>query len=110
HPRSGDRESARRRAAGVPGRLAAGFTRPRAARRGRDQDGGVRGRPPAQLPGRLGGGRAGGGGARGGGAAPNRPAKAKPAGNGRATRSGPSKNAVRRVAELEREVERAEAS
>ena len=43
-------------------------------------------------------------------AAPKRPAKAKPAGNGRATRSGPSKNAVRRVAELEREVERAEAS
>ena len=43
-------------------------------------------------------------------AAPKRPAKAKPAGNGQATRSGPSKNAVRRVAELEREVERAEAS
>jgi ATP-binding cassette, subfamily F, member 3 len=44
--------------------------------------------------------------------APKRPAKAKAkaAGNGRATRSGPSKNAVRRVAELEREVERAEAS
>jgi ATP-binding cassette, subfamily F, member 3 len=38
------------------------------------------------------------------------PPKAKPAGNGRATRSGPSKNAVRRVVELEREVERAEAS
>ena len=36
--------------------------------------------------------------------------KAKPAGNGRARRSGPSKNAVRRVADLEREVERAEAS
>jgi ATP-binding cassette, subfamily F, member 3 len=35
---------------------------------------------------------------------------AKPSGNGRATRSGPSKNAVRRVAELEREVERAEAA
>jgi ATP-binding cassette, subfamily F, member 3 len=43
-------------------------------------------------------------------AAPKRPAKAKAAGNGRASRSGPSKNAVRRVAELEREVERAEAS
>jgi ATP-binding cassette subfamily F protein 3 len=43
-------------------------------------------------------------------AAPKRPAKARPTGNGRATRSGPSKNAVRRVAELEREVERAEAS
>jgi ATP-binding cassette subfamily F protein 3 len=39
-----------------------------------------------------------------------KPAKVKPAGNGRATRSGPSKNAVRRVVELEREVERAEAS
>jgi ATP-binding cassette, subfamily F, member 3 len=43
-------------------------------------------------------------------AAPKRPPKAKPTGNGRATRDGPSKNAVRRVAELEREVERAEAS
>jgi ATP-binding cassette, subfamily F, member 3 len=43
-------------------------------------------------------------------AAPKRPARAKPTGNGRATRSGPSKNAVRRVAELEREVERAEAT
>jgi ATP-binding cassette, subfamily F, member 3 len=36
--------------------------------------------------------------------------EAKSGGNGRAPRSGPSKNAVRRVAELEREVERAEAS
>jgi ATP-binding cassette, subfamily F, member 3 len=36
--------------------------------------------------------------------------KPKAAGNGRAPRSGPSKNAVRRVADLEREVERAEAS
>jgi ATP-binding cassette subfamily F protein 3 len=35
---------------------------------------------------------------------------AKPSGNGRAARPGPSKNAVRRVAELEREVERAEAA
>jgi ATP-binding cassette, subfamily F, member 3 len=43
-------------------------------------------------------------------AAPKRPPKAKPTGNGRATRGGPSKNAVRRAAELEREVERAEAS
>jgi ATP-binding cassette subfamily F protein 3 len=34
----------------------------------------------------------------------------KPSGNGRAARGGPSKNAVRRVAELESEVERAEAA
>jgi ATP-binding cassette subfamily F protein 3 len=39
-----------------------------------------------------------------------KPKRDKPAGNGRARRSGPSKNAVRRVADLEREVERAEAS
>ena len=39
-----------------------------------------------------------------------RRAAASRAGNGRAARSGPSKNAVRRVGELEREVERAEAS
>jgi ATP-binding cassette subfamily F protein 3 len=39
-----------------------------------------------------------------------RRATAKPSGNGRAARGGPSKNAVRRVAELEREVERAEAA
>ena len=43
-------------------------------------------------------------------AAPKRRDKAKPAGNGRAARAGPSKNAVRKVADLEREVERAEAS
>ena len=41
---------------------------------------------------------------------PPKPKRDRPTGNGRATRSGPSKNAVRRVAELEREVERAEAS
>ncbi len=35
---------------------------------------------------------------------------AKPSGNGRTAGTGPSKNAVRRVAELEREVERAEAA
>jgi ATP-binding cassette, subfamily F, member 3 len=35
--------------------------------------------------------------------------EAKPAGNGRAARQGPSKNAVRRVADLEREIEKAEA-
>ena len=39
-----------------------------------------------------------------------RRAAAKPDGNGRAARSGPSKNAVRRASELEREVERAEAA
>ena len=40
-----------------------------------------------------------------------RRAAAKPAaGNGRSARTGPSKNAVRRVGELEREVERAEAA
>jgi ATP-binding cassette subfamily F protein 3 len=33
----------------------------------------------------------------------------KQAGNGRAARQGPSKNAVRRVADLEREIEQAEA-
>jgi ATP-binding cassette subfamily F protein 3 len=42
------------------------------------------------------------------------PAKPKPkpkaAGNGRAARVGPSKNAVKRVAELERDIEKAEAS
>jgi ATP-binding cassette subfamily F protein 3 len=35
---------------------------------------------------------------------------AKPSGNGRKPRAGPSKNAVRRATELEREVERAEAA
>ena len=39
-----------------------------------------------------------------------RRAAAKPDGNGRAARSGPSKNAVRRASDLEREVERAEAA
>ena len=43
-------------------------------------------------------------------AAPKRRDKAKPTRNGRAARTGPSKNAVRKVADLEREVERAEAS
>jgi ATP-binding cassette, subfamily F, member 3 len=43
-------------------------------------------------------------------AKPKRRQQPKPAGNGRAAPTGPSKNAVRRVAELEREVERAEAS
>jgi ATP-binding cassette subfamily F protein 3 len=43
-------------------------------------------------------------------AAPKRRDKAKPTGNGRAARTGPSKNAVRKVADLEREVERAETS
>ena len=36
--------------------------------------------------------------------------RAKPTGNGRAARTGPSKNAVRRIGELERDVERAEAA
>jgi ATP-binding cassette subfamily F protein 3 len=36
--------------------------------------------------------------------------RAKPAGNGRAARTGLSKNAVRRIGELERDVERAEAA
>ncbi|MEA2331965.1 MAG: ATP-binding cassette, subfamily er 3 [Thermoleophilaceae bacterium] len=39
-----------------------------------------------------------------------RRAAAKPAGNGRAASSGPSKNAVRRMGQLERDVERAEAA
>jgi ATP-binding cassette, subfamily F, member 3 len=43
-------------------------------------------------------------------AKPKRRERPKPAGNGRAAPAGPSKNAVRRVAELERDVERAEAS
>ncbi|MGH2847557.1 MAG: ABC-F family ATP-binding cassette domain-containing protein [Thermoleophilaceae bacterium] len=47
------------------------------------------------------------------GAARARPARArakKPTGNGRAERSGPSKNALRRIGDLEKEVERAEAA
>jgi ATP-binding cassette subfamily F protein 3 len=39
-----------------------------------------------------------------------RRATAKPGGNGRSARAGPSKNAVRRIGELERDVERAEAA
>jgi ATP-binding cassette subfamily F protein 3 len=39
-----------------------------------------------------------------------REAAAKPSGNGRGARAGPSKNAVRRIGELERDVERAEAA
>jgi ATP-binding cassette subfamily F protein 3 len=39
-----------------------------------------------------------------------KPKPAKPKANGRAQRAGPSKNAIRRTAELEREVEKAEAA
>jgi ATP-binding cassette subfamily F protein 3 len=40
---------------------------------------------------------------------PPKPKRAKPAGNGRAARQGPSKNAIKRVADLERGIEKAEA-
>jgi ATP-binding cassette, subfamily F, member 3 len=48
------------------------------------------------------------------GAAARRPARAggdaAPAGNGRSRRAGPSKNAIKRAADLERDVEKAEAA
>ena len=96
-------------------RVAARLPRPRAARRGRDPHDRVRGRPAAQLRGRLGRVRARARGARAR-PRPRAPAKrarseaARRAGDGRRPRSGPSKNAVRRAGDLEREVERAEAA
>ena len=123
-PRPRRARGARGRAAGLRRVRAPRVARPGSARRRRQPHGGLRGGPPAQLRGRLGRVRAGARGTarggRGGRGAASRSAgrrggradRGEPSGNGasRRQRSGPSKNEQRRIAELEREVERAESA
>ena len=123
-PRRADQPPRPRRARGARGRAVrlrrrgpARLPRPGAARRRRDAHDRARGRPAAQLRGRLGRVLA-----RARGAPPRRGRGARAStqrasggagarsGNGAARRSraGPSKNQLRRIADLERDVERAE--